>query len=66
MRNMLGGWAGMMQYGNAAGNYLRFNVEAAAESVQGWNGLDLGALAAVGNPYPAPCEAGTEDIGGRP
>jgi virulence factor Mce-like protein len=66
MRNMLGGWAGMMQYGNAAGNYLRFNVEAAAESVQGWNGLDLGALAAVGNAYPAPCEAGTEDIGGRP
>jgi virulence factor Mce-like protein len=66
MRNMLGGWAGMMEYGNAAGNYLRFNVEAAAESVQGWNGLDLGALAAVGNPYPAPCEAGTEDIGGRP
>lgn len=66
MRNMLGGWAGMMQYGNTAGNYLRFNVEAAAESVQGWNGVDLGALAAVGNPYPAPCEAGTEDIGGRP
>jgi virulence factor Mce-like protein len=66
MRNMLGGWAGMMQYGNAAGNYLRFNVEAAAESLQGWNGLDIGALAAVGNPYPAPCEAGTEDIGGRP
>jgi virulence factor Mce-like protein len=66
MRNMLGGWAGMMQYGNAAGNYLRFNVEAAAESVQGWNGLDIGKLAAVGNAYPAPCEAGTEDIGGRP
>jgi virulence factor Mce-like protein len=66
MRNMFGGWAGMMQYGNAAGNYLRFNVEAAAESIQGWNGLDIGSLAAVGNPYPAPCEAGTEDIGGRP
>jgi virulence factor Mce-like protein len=66
MRNMFGGWAKMMSYGNAAGNYLRFNVEAAAESVQGWNGLDIGSLAAVGNAYPAPCEAGTEDIGGRP
>jgi hypothetical protein len=66
MRNMLGGWAKMMSYGNAAGNYLRFNVEAAAESVQGGNGLDFGSLAPVGDPYPAPCEAGTEDIGGRP
>jgi virulence factor Mce-like protein len=66
MRNMLGGWAKMMSYGNAAGNYLRFNVEAAAESVQGWNGLPIGALAPVGNAYPAPCEAGTEDIGGKP
>jgi hypothetical protein len=56
----------MMSYGNAAGNYLRFNVEAAAESVQGWNGLPIGALAPVGNAYPAPCEAGTEDIGGKP
>jgi virulence factor Mce-like protein len=66
MRNMLGGWAKMMSYGNAAGNYLRFNVEAAAESVQGWNGLPIGPLAAVGNAYPAPCEAGSEDIRGRP
>jgi hypothetical protein len=66
MRNMFGGWAKMMSYGNAAGNYLRFNVEAAAESVQGWNGLPIGPLAAVGNAYPAPCEAGTEDIRGRP
>ncbi len=64
LRNMLGGWASMTSLGNAAGNYLRFNVPVSAESVQALNGInDIGPLRIHDNPYPAPCEAGTEKVG---
>jgi len=66
LRNMFGNWSKMMEYGTSLGNYLRFNVPAGPESVQGWQGgVDLGPLAGRGNAYPAPCEAGTEQVGGR-
>ena len=66
LRNMFGNWSSMMQFGTSIGNYLRFNIPATPESVQGWQGaVDLGRLAGTGNAYPAPCEAGSEQVAGR-
>jgi ABC-type transporter Mla subunit MlaD len=65
MRSMLGGWANITQYGTKNGNTLRLNISASAESLFSLK-VDKGQLKPVQNPYPAPCEAGTEDIGGQP
>lgn len=66
MRNMLGGWADITQWGDSFSNTLRLNLSASTESLFSVKGLTDGALKPKQNPYPAPCEAGTETLGGQP
>jgi virulence factor Mce-like protein len=64
---MVRNWESMLGWGTETGNYLRFNLQADAESFTGQQGR--GGLGPIhSNPYPAPCAVGrdAERLGGLP
>lgn len=55
-------WTSMLGYGNQDGAVLRLNLTFGPESVYGQTRKLVGSHPT--NPYPKPCEAGTEKVGG--
>jgi ABC-type transporter Mla subunit MlaD len=55
-------WASMMGYGNQDGAVLRINLAFGPDSLYGQTRKLSGSHPA--NPYPKPCQAGTEKVGG--